>query len=698
MSPLDQSAMSLRSRIRGRERWEVKALRGRPGVARELERVLLYREDILEVSANPVTGRILVIYSHETHGLDVESLIRAGLSEISSRPVEQSPNGYTDSALARILKISLPERKHLVAPLLLSIADHALSLLQSLSFIRILSIARGEEPRFLRPLGFVKLGPQLAAMTGLSVILTGAQLLVQYFRKRAWRKLGQATQEKLRAQLIIHIKKQDLEFFDSYGTGRLIKLLTDDTSQIKTFVERAGDEAIQKVLTIVVAVTALLATTPGLAILVCLPLPFIYLSSRYFGRRVSDSYTRMGESSGRFSQALENSLLGIEDVKSFTAEEQEIRRLREYSARQSQAQLDAASVSSLQTEFVGSILSTGFVMASGYGGWMAAGGRISVTEYVRAVYWFPNLLRSLTTLERITTLYHRASSSATELIKVLERQPSIVSGPVHLAAETIHGEVVFENVSFGYEPSFKVLEDVSFHLRPGETLAIVGPTGSGKSTLFRLLLRFYDVESGHIRLDSQDIRNLNLQNLRSTVSVVSQEVHLFQGTVRENVLYGQPGASEAQLNEALHDAGALDFIKRLPDGLETEVGERGQKLSGGERQRVAIARALLKLFGGASILALDEATSQLDNETEAAIKRSLRKAAHGKSVIMIAHRLTTIRSADRILVLERGKVIEQGRHDELLAQEGLYASLWHLQNEDPLGDRLEVRIRQRGDN
>jgi ATP-binding cassette subfamily B protein len=329
-------------------------------------------------------------------------------------------------------------------------------------------------------------------------------------------------------------------------------------------------------------------------------------------------------------------------------------------------------------------------LTAGIGGKLAAEGEISSSHYLAATYWFPQLLMSLRGVETITGLYYSANDSAKRLAEVLDSRPKIRSGRARLPVGKVRGEVIFENVSFGYTPSVKVLDNISFHLLPGEMLGIVGPTGSGKSTLLRLLLRFYDVDSGRIFLDGKDIRELNLKDLRSSVSLVSQDVYLFQESVRENVRYGRPRASEKQIIKAVRDAASLDVLKSLPDGLDTEVGERGSRLSGGERQRVAIARALLK---GAPILALDEATSHLDNETESAVRRSLRKAAAKRSVIMIAHRLATIRRADKIIVLERGKIREKGSHEELLNEEGLYATLWRLQSGEELsGGGFEVRL------
>jgi ATP-binding cassette, subfamily B, bacterial len=690
VSPQDKWAPRLLSAIKGRERWDVKAIGRNPNLARELEKNLLQYPGVLEVKANPVSGRALVIYAPETVGLHVESLLREALSDLASRVTNGNADQTTASPISRILKLALPERRKLVGPALLSIVGHIIGVSTAFSFVAIFNIAAGEAPRFLRALGLVSKGSRILFMTGLSLLLVGAELLTENLRKKAWRRLAEDAQHNLRTELVVIIQEQDIAFFDNHGTGNLVKLVTEDTTRIKDLVEQAGDELLELGIVVIVYGAILAITSPGLALLTFLTVPFILLSSQLFGRQATERYARSGDASSNFTQMLENNLTGIADVKSFTAERREALRLTSADRDLSEAELSAASVSAIQSQLNLAFTHTGYFLTMAYGGHLAAAGKITKGQYFLAAVLFPELVGSLKDIEQVTASYHAAASSAEHLSEVLDSRPRIRSGPVRLP-ETVRGAVAFEDVSFGYDPSAKVLNNVSFSLQAGETLAIVGPTGSGKSTLLNLLLRFYDVDSGRILLDGTDIRDLNLQDLRAAISMVSQEVHLFEGSIRENVAYSQEQASEEQILEALSDAEALNLIKSLPGGLDAEVGQRGQRLSGGERQRVAIARALLKLFSGAAILILDEATSQLDNETEAGIKRSLRKAASGKSTIIIAHRLSTIRSADRIIVLERGKIIEEGNHQELLARKGLYASLWQLQNEDPLGD-IEVRL------
>jgi ATP-binding cassette subfamily B protein len=688
-SSTDTIGLRLLSATRGRERWEVRALRGRPDVAHELKKTLLQHAGVLHVHANPVSSRVLIFYIPGTPGLNIQSLVQDFLSELPLRPTPGPRSSTKASPLSRVLRESIPDRRALVTPSLLSIVGNTAKLLKGLSFVAIVNIARGEGPNFLRSF---KLGPRLLAMSALSLLLTAADTWLHHLRRKSWRRLAQTTQHQLRTRLINKIETQDIAFFDEHGTGQLINLVTRDTERIGEFVQRAGDDILQKAIVILVSGISLLVAAPSLALLACIPLPFILLSTRFFGPRAAEQYARVSETSSRFSQILENNLVGIADVKSFTAEKEEARRLSDCDLRLSEFSLEAETMSSRQSQFAGGVFSAGYVLTAGFGGVMVAREEITQSEYIRVFYWFPMLLEALTGIEGLTKMYHGASESAKRLAEVLESQPQIRSGPVRLPAKSVRGEIRFEDVCFGCNHGVKLFENISFTLRPGETLAIVGPTGSGKSTLLRLLVRFFEVDSGRILLDGRDIRELNLQSLRRSVSLVSQDVHLFQGTVRENILYGQHHVTEEELLHAMRDAGALDLLDSLPGGLNAMVGERGGRLSGGERQRVAIARALLKLFREGAILALDEATSHLDNETEAAVKKSLRKAAKGKSVIMIAHRLTSIRHADRIIVLERGKIIEQGNHEQLLARKGLYASLWNLQNDDTFGGSLEVRL------
>jgi ATP-binding cassette subfamily B protein len=373
---------------------------------------------------------------------------------------------------------------------------------------------------------------------------------------------------------------------------------------------------------------------------------------------------------------LANNLSGITTIKSFTTEAYEIERLRIESENYRQSNRSAIAFSAAFIPIIRMIILAGFNGILLYGGMSVINGNLAVGTYSVLVFLTQRLLWPLTRLGQTLDLYQRAMASINRVMDLLDTPINIRSGSLSLPTSNIKGEIKLNNITFAYNERQPVVENLSLNIPAGDTIAIVGSTGSGKSTLVKLLLRFYELHSGTITLDGIDIREINLTDLRKSIGLVSQDVFLFHGTVKENIAYGNNTATESQIIEAALIAEAHEFILNLPQGYETIVGERGQKLSGGQRQRIAIARAVLK---NPPILILDEATSAVDNETEAAIARSLEKITQNRTTIAIAHRLSTIRHADCIYVLEYGKIVERGTHEELVAKEGVYNNLWQVQ-------------------
>jgi ATP-binding cassette subfamily B protein len=689
----DNAGLRLRSAIKGRERWEVARLAGRPAVGRALEEGLMRHPAVLEARANPVTKGLLVVYSPGAE-LQVEPLVRELLDRLRDLPAVEAPAHVWSTAatsaspLSRVLRFALPETRALARPVGLTVASQSFNILQGFTFVATVNTARGQAPAFLQLLGIRRTASRLLFMGGLSLLLILLNTWLLWYRRKAWQQLSEDAQRRLREELVARIEAQDLASLRQHGTARLARFVTDDAEAVGELVQMGGDKGVEIAVIVLISGTAVLLASPLIGLILCLPIPIFIASGRLIGRRAGAAAKAAREAANRLAAMLHDSFGGMVDVRSFTAEEREQRRLSKASARVAKASLKAGSLASLEARVNEGAGSLGFHSASVYAGLLAASGRITQERYNLLIALLPKLASVPEKAGDIIELVHDASRAAAGIAEVLDTRPTLRGGPVRLPA--VQGEIAFDHVTFSYVPAHPVLEDISFRVQPGETVGIVGPTGSGKSTLLRLLLRFYEVGSGQIRLDGRDVRQYDLGDLRRAVGLVNQEVYLFAGTVRDNVAYGRPDATDEEVIEALREAGALGLLQRLPGGLEAEVGERGSRLSGGERQRVAIARALLK---DAPILALDEATSHLDFETEAAVQRSIGQRSEGKSVLMIAHRLAFVRNADRILVLERGRIREQGRHDELVAARGLYASLWDLQSGVAAGaGGLEVRV------
>lgn len=530
------------------------------------------------------------------------------------------------------------------------------------------------EDSLLARIGIEDVSTQLTVLGIVTFIVWFLESLFEYLLNISWRDLAQSIQHDLRLDAYGHIQKLDLAYFEDRSTGGLMSILNDDVNQLELFLNIGAAEIIRLATTMLVLGVAFFALAPSVAWLAAIPMPIIIWGSMRYQKRLEPRYAAVRNQVGLLNGFLANNLGGMATIKSFTAEDYEVERIGRESNLYRQINHKAIVMSSAFVPLIRMAIVMGFIAILVAGGQAALNGTLAVGAYSLMVYMTQRLLWPLTRLGETLDLYQRGMASTRRIMDLLYTTPTITDG-THTIAK-VQGEVKFEQVRFAYQGRETVLHGLDMHVPAGQTAAIVGATGAGKSTIVKLLLRFYDVTDGRITLDGQDIRTLKLKDLRDAIGFVSQDVFLFHGTVKENIAYGTFNATMEQIIEAAKIAEAHDFIMSLPDGYDTIVGERGQKLSGGQRQRISIARAIVK---NPPILVLDEATAAVDNETEAAIQRSLEKIAVGRTMILIAHRLSTIRHADQIFVIENGQMIERGHHDELLAHNNLYAALWRVQ-------------------
>ena len=518
---------------------------------------------------------------------------------------------------------------------------------------------------------------QLAIITGLSAIVWAFESIFEYAYDYLWRNLAQDIEHDLRLEAYSHLQELELAYFEERSTGGLISILNDDINQLERFLDGGANEVIQVITTVIVIGAAFFAASPAVAGLSMLPIPLIIWGSIAFQNRLAPFYADVREKVSFLNGQLSNNLTGITTIKSFTSEDYETQRIETQSQAYRQSNRRAIVLSAAFIPLIRIVIFLGFIATLFLGGLEVVAGRLSVGTYSVLVFLTQRLLWPLTRLGDTLDRYQRAMASTNRVMNLLDTPIAIRTGDIRLPISSIKGEIKFKNVTFYYNQRKPILQYFSLTLAAGKTTAIVGATGSGKSTLVKLILRLYEVQYGNIYLDGIELTNLNLKDLRRAIGLVSQDVFLFHGTVAENIAYGSFEASNREIVNAAKIAEAHEFIAQLPDGYKTIVGERGQKLSGGQRQRIAIARAVLK---NPPILILDEATSAVDNETEAAIQRSLERITKNRTTIAIAHRLSTVRNADCIFVMDEGRVIESGQHEQLIEHDGVYASLWRVQS------------------
>ncbi len=587
-----------------------------------------------------------------------------------------SENLSSFNDLGRLLRYARDHHGRIALATLCSVLNKLFDIMPEILIGMAIDVVVRQEESFLGALGIADPFHQILVLGGLTILVWGFESVFEFLLLVLWRNTAQRLQHDLRLDAYGHLQELDMAWFEDASTGNLVAILNDDVNQLERFLDGGANALIQVVVTVLSVGGVFFYLSPPIALMAFTPVPLILIGAFWFQRRAQPRYAKVRERVGALGARLANNIGGIATIKSFTREQHELERLQQDSQAYVDANREAIRISSAFIPVIRMAIMAGFVATLIYGGKAVLDGTLNAGAYSVLVFLTQRLLWPLTRMAETIDLFERAMASTRRILNLIATPVQVRPGEHALPLERVQGAIEFRHVSFAYGDGPEVLSDINLTVPAGTTVALVGQTGSGKSTLVKLLLRFYEPSSGQLLLDGQDLSTLNLQDLRRAIGFVSQDVYLFQGTVQENIAYGRPDAAPAEIEAAAQAAEATEFIRDLPAAYGTVVGERGQKLSGGQRQRLSIARAVLK---DPPIVILDEATSAVDNETEAAIQRSMQRVAEGRTTFVIAHRLSTIIDADLICVLDRGRVVQQGSHAQLLAQDGIYRGLWQVQ-------------------
>ncbi|MBR7742054.1 ABC transporter ATP-binding protein [Phycicoccus sp. BSK3Z-2] len=536
-------------------------------------------------------------------------------------------------------------------------------------------VVRGDDSFVAGLLGVESREAQLVWLAVVNAVVWLVESASEYVSALLFRGLAQSVEHDLRVEAYDHAQRLDLRWHEARASGATLATVNDDVNQLERLLDVGVPAIWQTVLNVVLVGIVFAVASWQLLVLAFLPIPLIVVASLRYQRLLEPYYLRVREAVARMSGVVSANLGGLPTIKAFTAEDRERDRVIEASDEYRRANVDTIRWSAAFVPLVRVAILAGFTATLLVGGLSVLEGTLEVGLYSVLVFMTQRLLWPLTEVATVLDLYQRGRASTARILALLAVPVEVDEGR-RVLDTPVRGRLELRGVRAGYGDGPDVLRDVDIVVPEGETHALVGPTGAGKSTVLRLLLRYDDPREGAVLLDDVDVRQLTWGSLRGSVGYVAQDVHLFAGSVAENLEYARPGASRDELGTAVAQAAATDVVDRLPGGLDGEVGERGLTLSGGQRQRLALARALLRR---PAVLLLDEATSAVDTETEAAIQRSVREASAGRTALVVAHRLSTVRRADRIWVLEAGRVVESGTHDDLVAAGGTYAGLWAVQ-------------------
>ena len=582
----------------------------------------------------------------------------------------------SDKSFRQLISYARPWKFKIIVASIYSIINKLFDIMPEILIGFAVDLVVKRQDSFIASLGFTSVESQISILAFCTFLIWAFESLFQYLYSISWRNLAQSIEHEIRIDAYSHVQNLHVKWFEDQKTGNITAILNDDINQLERFLDNGANDIIQIIVSTVTIGGVFFFISPTIAAIAVLPVPIILLVASFFQKSLEPRYLDVRNAAGSLSSTIFNNLLGIITIKSFTSENLEKDRVSELSKNYQTANSNAIRISSAFVPVVRMGVLSGFLGTMVLGGFMAFSGAIAIGSFSVLLFLTQRFLWPFTRLGEIIDLFARSMASTKRIMDLIKTPIEIKDNKDAIRLKDLKDDIIFNNVSFSYNEDSSVLSNLSFKIDTNSLVGIVGKTGVGKTTLIKLLLRLYDIESGNIQIGINNINKIALESLRNNIALVSQETFLFDGTIADNISYPNLYTDLKEIKKAAELSQCNEFIDKFPNGYNTIVGERGQRLSVGQKQRISIARAILK---DPSILIFDEATSSVDNKTEHLIQKSLKEISKNRTTIAIAHRLSTIRNADSILVLDNGIISESGTHDELINLEGSYKYLWDLQ-------------------